>query len=153
MIKVVEISLCMYLKTISPDVPRFTFVCSIYNWPISKKNIGQAILVGKCCHCRINDRFPEVSMLQQRNQSLFIISTYTILQAQHNDCSYKLFLISSLRKIYKFRMLFGSWGIATLFSSIIHTHKSSINLEHGECCIVSNSFSQIFTSFSFISEP
>jgi hypothetical protein len=31
MIKVFEIILCMYLKTISPDVPRFTFVCSIYN--------------------------------------------------------------------------------------------------------------------------
>jgi hypothetical protein len=29
MIKVFEIILCMYLKTISPDVPRFTFVCSI----------------------------------------------------------------------------------------------------------------------------
>jgi hypothetical protein len=45
----------------------------------------------------------EPSELQQRNQSLFIISTFTILQAQHNDCSHKLFLISSLRKIYKFR--------------------------------------------------
>ena len=31
MINVFEIILCMYLKTISPDVPRFTFVCSIYN--------------------------------------------------------------------------------------------------------------------------
>jgi hypothetical protein len=30
MIKVFEITLSMYLKTISPDVPRFTFVCSIY---------------------------------------------------------------------------------------------------------------------------
>jgi hypothetical protein len=30
-IKVFEIIVCMYLKTISPDVPRFTFVCSIYN--------------------------------------------------------------------------------------------------------------------------
>jgi hypothetical protein len=29
MIKVFEIIVCMYLKTISPDVPRFTFVCSI----------------------------------------------------------------------------------------------------------------------------
>jgi hypothetical protein len=29
MIKVFEIILCMYLKTISPDVPRFTFVCSM----------------------------------------------------------------------------------------------------------------------------
>ena len=28
MIKVFEQMLCMYLKTISPDVPRFTFVCS-----------------------------------------------------------------------------------------------------------------------------
>jgi hypothetical protein len=54
MIKAFEQMLCMYLKTISPDVPRFTFVCSIYNWPISKKNIGRAILVGKCCHSRIN---------------------------------------------------------------------------------------------------
>ena len=36
MIKVFEIILCMYLKTISPDVPRFSFVCSIYNLPISK---------------------------------------------------------------------------------------------------------------------
>ena len=53
----------------------------------------------------IYNRFPEVSMLQQRNQSLFIISTYTILQAEHNDCSHKLFLISSLTKIHKFRML------------------------------------------------
>jgi hypothetical protein len=35
MIKVFEIILCMYLKTISPDVPRFTFVCSIYNRLIS----------------------------------------------------------------------------------------------------------------------
>ncbi len=49
----------------------------------------------------IYDRFPEVSMLQQRNQSLFIISTCTILQAQHNNCSHKLLLISFLRKIYK----------------------------------------------------
>jgi hypothetical protein len=62
---------------------------------------------------------PEPSELQQRNQSLFIISTYTILQAQHNDCSHKLFLISSLRKIYKFRMLFGSWGIA-VYVDMIH---------------------------------
>jgi len=31
MIKVFEIILCMYLKTIFPDVPCFTFVCSIYN--------------------------------------------------------------------------------------------------------------------------
>jgi hypothetical protein len=31
MIKIFEIILCMYLKTISSDVPRFTFVCSIYN--------------------------------------------------------------------------------------------------------------------------
>jgi hypothetical protein len=38
MIKVFEIILCMYLKTISPDVPRFTFVCSIYVW-LFKKNI------------------------------------------------------------------------------------------------------------------
>jgi hypothetical protein len=29
MIKVFEINLCMYLKTISPDVPRFTFVIFI----------------------------------------------------------------------------------------------------------------------------
>jgi hypothetical protein len=53
MIKVFEIIVCMYLKTISPDRTRFRFVCSIYNWPISPKNIGQAILVGKFCHCRI----------------------------------------------------------------------------------------------------
>jgi hypothetical protein len=45
--------LCMYLKTISTDRTRFRFVCSIYNWPISSNNIGQAILVGKFCHCRI----------------------------------------------------------------------------------------------------
>ena len=37
------------IKVFENNVPRFTFVCSIYNWPISKKNIGQA----KCCHCRI----------------------------------------------------------------------------------------------------
>ena len=36
MIKVFERILCMYLKTISHDVPRFTFVCSIYNRLISK---------------------------------------------------------------------------------------------------------------------
>ena len=41
MINVFEIILCMYLKTISPDVPRFTFVCSIYNWPISKNILGR----------------------------------------------------------------------------------------------------------------
>jgi hypothetical protein len=38
----------------APMWAELTFLCSIYNWPISKKNIGQAILVGKCCHCRIN---------------------------------------------------------------------------------------------------
>jgi hypothetical protein len=30
MIKVFEIMLCMYLKTISPDVPRFTFITDQY---------------------------------------------------------------------------------------------------------------------------
>ena len=38
----------------APVWAELTFVCSIYNWPISKKKIGQAILVGKCYHCRIN---------------------------------------------------------------------------------------------------
>jgi hypothetical protein len=37
-----------------PEWAEPIFVCSIYNWPISKNIIGQAILVGKCCHCRIN---------------------------------------------------------------------------------------------------
>jgi hypothetical protein len=55
MIKVFEIILCMYLKTISPDVPRCGRNVHLYVLFITdkyKKNIGQAILVGKCCHCR-----------------------------------------------------------------------------------------------------
>ena len=56
MIKVFEIILCMYLKTISPDVPRCGRSLHLYVLFITdniKKKIGQAILVGKCCHCRI----------------------------------------------------------------------------------------------------
>jgi hypothetical protein len=39
--KVFEIMLCMYLKTISPDVPRFTFVCSIikFDWSLFSNRI------------------------------------------------------------------------------------------------------------------
>ena len=52
MIKVFEIILCMYLKSISPDVPRCGRSLHLYVLNI-KNNIGQAILFGKCCHCRI----------------------------------------------------------------------------------------------------
>jgi hypothetical protein len=61
MIKVFEIILCMYLKTIFPDVPDVggTNICMFYLLLTNiKKNIGQAILVGKCCHCRINTVYP-----------------------------------------------------------------------------------------------
>jgi hypothetical protein len=73
--KVFEIILCMYLKTISPDRTRFRFVCSIYNWPISPKNIGQAILVGKFCHCRIKH--------VQRNLKIVMHVIYNWLLNKH----------------------------------------------------------------------
>jgi hypothetical protein len=41
MIKVFEIILCMYLKTISPDVPRFTFVCSIYRRSLAFSRVSK----------------------------------------------------------------------------------------------------------------
>ena len=55
MIKVFEIILCMYLKTISPDVGG-AYICTLYVLFITdqyQKNIGEVILVDKCCHCRI----------------------------------------------------------------------------------------------------
>ena len=56
MIKVFEIILCMYLKTISPDVGG-AYICMFYLQLINiKKSIGQAILADKCCHCRIIHR-------------------------------------------------------------------------------------------------
>ena len=68
MIKVFEIIVCMYLKTISPDVPdefqsgrSLHFVYSIYNWSIAKNNIGQAMLFGKYCHCRIHFYIADVT--------------------------------------------------------------------------------------------
>ena len=57
MIKVFEIILCMSLKTISPDVPRCGRSLHVYVLFITdqyQKNYWAGLLVGKCCHCRIN---------------------------------------------------------------------------------------------------
>ena len=53
MIKVFEIILCMYLKTISPRCGWSLHLYVLFITDQYKKKIGQAILVGKCCHCRI----------------------------------------------------------------------------------------------------
>ena len=93
MIKVFEIILCMYLKTISPDVPRFTFVCSIY-----KKNIGQAIiLVGKCCHCRINIITVITLLYNPTSYKIYIITVITLL---YNPTSYKIYIITVITLLY-----------------------------------------------------
>ena len=93
MIKVFEIILCMYLKTISPDVPRFTFVCSIY-----KKNIGQAIiLVGKCCHCRINIITVITLLYNPTSYKIYIITVITLL---YNPTSYKIYIITVITHLY-----------------------------------------------------
>ena len=55
MIQVFEIILCTYLKTISPDVGG-AYICVLFITDQYKKKYwaGYSILVGKCCHCRIN---------------------------------------------------------------------------------------------------
>ena len=72
MIQVFEIILCMYLKTISPNVPRCGRSLHLYVLFITdqyKKKYRAGYIGRKCCHCRIIDNTDEIQLILTNTES------------------------------------------------------------------------------------
>ena len=104
MIKVFEIILCMSLKTISPDVPRCGRSLHLYVLFITdqyKKKYWEAILVGKCCHCRIKSFTHPLhfSMILARTvPAKLYVRIFRVLSVKYTKPVLKSFLLQKYAK-------------------------------------------------------